>query len=472
MADKKKPSSANNLREANVESKATRKFWIWTLIIATVMALFAIGVYLYLTREKPIQTLNVAAGPYRSDSYELMKEIADVVSRQSEVLRIGIIPTTDSSQNIALLNQGKKIVDTNDPNHASLNKISDNNISVDLATIRSDTPVGSTVRMVSQLFPDYFQIITKHNSNIRTFNDLVGKKIALPRFGTDELKSFWALADHYDVAINSLNWESMEFDYATKKLLAGEIDALFTVRSLRDRLVLNLYEDAALKKQELKLVEIELAPAIALKRPFIQSELIPKGAYSGNPVIPKRDTATLSVSRNLVVREDVDTELIADLTSILFENRMDLLIRFALASAIKRPDLVGGTQVPLHEGADQYYSKDEPSFLQENAEPIALMITIAAGLFSGLLALRSRFMSGQKDRMDSYNYMLLDISDKARNSSSSAELKALKNEHYSILERVVRALDTDEVTEEGFQSFSLLWESVREVLNERTKDLS
>jgi hypothetical protein len=31
------------------------------------------------------------------------------------------------------------------------------------------------------------------------------------------------------------------------------------------------------------------------------------------------------------------------------------------------------------------------------------------------------------------------------------------------------ALDTDEITDEGFQSFSLLWESVREMLNERQR---
>lgn len=486
-------------RKANAKSKNSRKTIIWTLILAAIAALFAIGAYLYINRDRPLVTLNVAAGPYRSDSYEMMKEVADVVSRQSDILRIGLIPTKDSSQNIALLNVGTKKISAEtfsgeengevrvieklaleDKNieteiiskNNDAAEIKDQTISVDLATIRSDTPVAANVRMVAELFPDYFQIITKHRSNIRKFSDLEGKKIAIPLFGTDEFRSFWAIADHYDVPISAVKWKATPFDKAVNQLLAGEIDALFTVRSLRDRLILNLYEDAVLKSQSLNLIEIELASAISLKRPFLRSETIPKGTYGGGPATPRRDLITAAVTRNLVAKDDVDPELVNELTRILFENRMDLVIRFALSSAIKRPDIDAGTQVPLHDGAEQFYNKDQPSFLQENAEPIALMLTIAAGLFSGLLALRSRLMSGQKNRMDSYNYMLLDIADNARVCNSTKDLVEMKNEHYKILETVVKALDTDEVTEEGFQSFSLLWESVREVLNERSRELA
>ena len=136
------------------------------------------------------------------------------------------------------------------------------------------------------------------------------------------------------------------------------------------------------------------------------------------------------------------------------------------------PNVDEGLSIPLHAGSQQYYNRDQPSFLQENAEPIALMITIAAMLFSGLLALRSRLNSGQKNRMDSYNYMLLNIADQARVSNDKVQLSELKNELFGILETVVRALDTDEVTEEGFQSFSLLWESVREMIKDRHLEIS
>ncbi len=493
-----KAAQAVSMR-ANRRSASRRRAWLWTIGIVSLILLIAVGSWFYLTRPRPIETLNVAAGPYRSDSYELMKEVADVVSRQSAFLRIEVIPTKDSSQNIALLNAGKVSIRKNEDGLLSFaNDIAtlesdlenpgrllnppaevrvettsaDNQLPVHLATIRSDTPVASNVQMVAELFPDYFQIFTGDKTDISRFTHLQGKRVAIPPFGTDEFRSFWAIADHYDVSIASVKWQAMRFEEAADKLLAGEVDAIFAVRSLRDRLILNLYEDAALKNQNLKLVEIDQASAISIKRPFLRAIEMPRGTYSGSPATPLRDIITASVTRNLVTRDDTDPALINELTRILFENRLDLVIRFALASAIQRPDLEAGTQVPVHEGAIRFYNRDQPSFLQENAEPIALMITIAAMIGSGLLALRSQLNNSQKNRMDSYNYMLLDIAERARSTEDKSELTALKNELYGILETVVRALDTDDVTEEGFHSFSLLWESVRVAINDRRNELN
>ncbi|MGB7288227.1 MAG: TAXI family TRAP transporter solute-binding subunit [Salaquimonas sp.] len=496
-------SSASSLQahisgKANRSSARKKRTLIWTLFLGTVLLLAAIAAYFYINRERPIVTLNVAAGPYRSDSFELMKEVADVLERQSDILRLKVIATKDSSQNIALLNQGYKNLGEQNSNRDksgeiremeklalkdmgleqlqfTVSKAETNNaksIPIDLATIRSDTPVVANVRMIAELFPDFFQIVSKVENGFFSVRDLEGKRVAIPPFGTDEFRSFWAIGDHYDLSLSGVKWKAMDITKAVPLFLAGDIDAIFTVRSLRDRLLLNLHEDAVLKNQDLTLIEIDQAPAIAVKRPFLRSDTIPKGAFGGNPIVPRRDIISTAVTRTLVTREDLDPELIRELTSILFENRLDLIIRFALASAIQKPNTDEGLSIPLHEGSQQYYDRDQPSFLQENAEPIALMITIAAMLFSGLLALRSRLNSGQKNRMDSYNYMLLNIAEQATNATEISQLKTLKTELYGILETVVRALDTDEVTEEGFQSFSLLWESVREMINDRRSELT
>lgn len=484
---------------ANKASVKRKRNLIWSLIFGLFLVFAAIAAYLYINRERPLVTLNVAAGPYRSDSYELMKEVADVLERQSDILRLKVIATKDSSQNIALLNRGfKKVAERNTsqdsngeireieklalkdmgieiPNNSEKTETKSadkETVSIDLATIRSDTPVVANVRMIAELFPDFFQIISKVDDGYTSVRDLEGKRVAIPSFGTDEFRSFWAIGDHYDLTLSGVKWKAMDINEAVPEFLSGNLDVIFTVRSLRDRLLLNLHEDAVLKGLDLNLVEIDQSPAIAVKRPFLRSDTIPKGAFGGNPVVPRRDIISTAVTRTLVTRNDLDPELIRELTSILFENRLDLIIRFALASAIQMPNLDEGLSIPLHDGAAQYYNRDQPSFLQENAEPIALMITIAAMLFSGLLALRARLNSGQKNRMDSYNYMLLNIADEASKSTDRAQLAELKTELFGILETVVKALDTDEVTEEGFQSFSLLWESVREMINDRKVEIS
>ncbi len=409
-----------------------------------------VGGYFYYTQQRDPIVLKIGSGPYNSDSHELMKEVADVVNRHTDELSIEVVATRDSSMNISILNEGD----------------------VQLATIRSDTPVVNNVRQVASLFPDYFQIITLSERPIFRAVDLLGKKVAIPRFGTDEFRSFWIIGDHYDLPIHEVKWLSMEFEAAADRLLSGEVDAIFTVRSLRDRRLLNLFEDAGLKDTSLRFVSIDQAEAISIKRPFLQTKTIPKGAYIGNGPTPSRDMITSTVDRVLVAREDVDTEAIRLLTQILFEHRLDLTIRFSLASAITTPDTEAGLSIPLHEGSAQYFNRDEPSPLHEHAEPLALLVTVTAMLISSLIALRTQFVSSQKNRMDSYNKRLLAIAETARNAPTRGEIKELKNELASVLEEVVRALDLDAITDEGFQSFSLLWESVREILNDQMAELN
>lgn len=434
-------------RTANQKGRAGFSYSLWLML--AMLAASSVFAFLYFFQDDGPVTLKIASGPYRSDSYELMREVADVVDRHSDKLIIEVIPSKDSSNNISLLNRGV----------------------VDLATIRSDTPVVSNVRMVADLFPDYFQLITRSESLIYTPNDLVGKKVAIANYGTDEFRSFWVLGDHYDLPINGIKWKTMSFEDAKDSLISGAVDAVFTVRSLRDRVLLNLFEDAELKKLSLRYISLDQAEAISIKRPFLKVGHLPKGTFSGKAPIPRSHTITTTVQRILITRDDLDDEPIRELTKILFENRLDLIIRFALASALKPPKSDEGLAIALHPGSEQYFNRDQPSFLQENAEPIALMITIAAMLFSGLLALRSRFVSTQKDRMDSYNYVLLDIAELANETTDLKTLKELRVNLFDTLEKVVRALDTDEVTEEGFQTFSFLWESVRVMLVEREKDI-
>jgi TRAP transporter TAXI family solute receptor len=438
-----------NNRIANSDKRAGSGYRALTGAALVLIVASIIGGWFYLNQEPTQQTITIGAGPYRSDSHELILEVADVVARHSDWLSVKTISTRDSSKNISLLNSGK----------------------VDAATIRSDTPVAANVRLVGNLFPDYFQLLTRDTSRIFRIRDLLGKKVAIPRFGTDEFRSFWVIADHYDLPINKIQWISMEFPEASKKLLSGDVDAIFTVRSLRDRLLLNLFEDSELKNEQISFLSIDQSEAIALKRPFLATGTVPIGAFSGKRPTPARNTITPTVDRYLVTRETMSPEIVRELTRILFEHRLDLTIRFALASAIKQPDFETGTGIALHDGAEQYFQRNEPSFIQENAEPLALLVTVIAMLGSSMFALRTSFTSGQKNRMDSYNYVLLDIAEKAHMTNDHAVLLDLKSQLFQNLEEVVVALDTDQVTEKGFQSFSLLWETVSDVVKERLADV-
>ena len=428
--------------------RARQRVLLFVIAGAIIVTAAALG-WFWTERERQPAVLAVATGPVGSDAYNLMREVADVVARHSAEVTLDIRASRDSSQNIAALNSR----------------------AVDAAVIRADTPVVADVREIARLYPDLFQLVVRGDSPIRSVTDLAGASVSIPQFGSDGFRSFWVLGDHYDLPIDGFRWIAEDFSEGARRLIAGETQALFTVRSLRDPELIRMFEDAQLKRIALRYIPVRQAEAIALKRPFLSSGVIPQGAFTGATPVPSRDTPTAAVERVLVTRSDVDAEAVRELTRILFEYRLDLTLRFALASAIAAPEAGGGLSVPLHDGAQAFYDRDQPGFIQQNAEPLALLVTVLTLLVSALLALRSRFVARQKNRADTYNYQLLAIRRDAEKTTDPAHLRKLKQELNAVLETVVVALDTDEVTDEGFQSFSLLWDAVRETINDRLADL-
>ncbi|MEO1702850.1 MAG: TAXI family TRAP transporter solute-binding subunit [Pseudomonadota bacterium] len=436
-------------KDANVKSRRssqTRRFVIYASLVVIASA---IAGSVWLDRDREPALLTVATGPLGSDANVLMREVAEVVERHSNTLRLSVRATLDASQNIALLNRGE----------------------IDTAVIRSDTPVVSNVRVIADLYPDVMHVITLYKAGIRNVTGLQRATVSIPQYGTDAFRSFWILGDHYDLPIDRMRWSAEPFLQGSQRLLDGDVNALFTTRSLRDAQLIRLFEDAQLKGIKLRLVPIRQAAAIAVKRPFLEPATIPAGTYTGATPVPAIDLPTSSVDRILVSRDNISAEAIRELTRILFEHRLDLTIRFSLASAITQPDQTRGLSVPLHDGAEAFYLRDEPSFIQENAEPLALMVTVATLLISSLFALRSRLSAGQKNKADVYNYQILDIQKRALLEDDIEELHGLKVELADVLQTVVVALDTDEVSDEGFQSFSILWEAVRETINDRISQL-
>ena len=434
---------ANTLRTANFNYRLAGS------LIAVLFIGFGILGYIYLSYAPEKTTVKIGAGPRLSDSFDLMTEIAEVVARHSPNIDIEVVATRDSSQNISLLNAGE----------------------IDLATVRSDTPFAEKMRLIAILFGDYFQIITRADSAITRVPQLMDKSIAIPLFGTDEFRSFWVVSDHYNIPINSMKWRSMEFRSAGQKLLSGEVDALFTVRSLRDQNLIRLFEDADIKNVSLRYLPIKQAKAIILKRPFLGSGTIPLGAFSGDNPTPRFNVPTTTVSRQLVTTDELDPEIARRITEIIFEYRSDLEIRFALAAAIRKPNIETGQGLPIHRGANQYFLRDEPSFLQENAEPLALMVTVFAMIVSALYALRASYVSAQKNKMDTYNIDLLKLAARAESAKSLDELKEIKQQLFSNLQTVVVAFDRDAISNPGFQSYSRLWTSIRDIVLEHEDEL-
>jgi len=78
----------------------------------------------------------------------------------------------------------------------------------------------------------------------------------------------------------------------------------------------------------------------------------------------------------LIGNVNADKEAVKIITQILFERRLELLKTTSLAGFISQPDWDAGTFIPLHDGALAFYNRENPSFFVENADFIALIISL------------------------------------------------------------------------------------------------
>jgi TRAP transporter TAXI family solute receptor len=413
-----------------------RNFNLLLVILAVLVAIGGVGWLLFDQRQA--ETLVVAAGARSSEGFQLAEAIATVVNRHHPEITLEVIETGGSLENSRLLDEG----------HA------------DLALFQADASTSRRGRLLAILYPDAYQLIVHRSAGIENVADLRGKTIALPTRGSAQFTSFWYLAAHYGLTDADLIWLPMSNRSAEWALISNAVDAVFRVRAPGDITVKQLVEQA-----DITLVPIEQAPALHLRKSSINPGRIPKGSYRGNPPLPERDLPTASVDRLLVANAELSKPTIYAISTVLFERQRELSELSNLASLISVPDTTGGITLPLHDGAAQYFDREQPSFWSEQADFLRTMLSLTAIFASMFFGFRNWFQGRQKDRADQYNKDLLEIYESAERGEHDAA-------HYrdalaDVLKRVVEDLDNDRISSDGFDEFSFTWQAVSRLLESR-----
>ncbi|VAW48824.1 hypothetical protein MNBD_GAMMA03-1389, partial [hydrothermal vent metagenome] len=383
-----------------------------------------------------IEKIRIAAGSKGSESFTIAQSIALIAQRFNPNLVVEVLETQGSNQNMQLLESGK----------------------VQIATIQADTKTLPAARLVAQLYPDAFQLVVRQGSDIQGIADLRGKQIAIASKSSGQYDSFWFLANHYGLYESDIDAMSMSTSAANWAFISNAVDAVFRVRGPGNSSISELIE-----KVPSRIITIDQASALQLKAPTLDIGVIPKGSYQGEPALPKVDLQTVAVQRLLIANKNVSNVLIHQITEVLFEQRKELLTLAPLAGFIRPPDRSQGTFMPVHQGAQSYYDRDKPSFLQEQAEPIALMITLAVLLISGLMQLQQR---SQKARIDRYTDQVLALFENMHAMNDPQIVAAAKTQLIHVLKEVTLDVRSGKVNAEGFNYFSVTWQAVNDVIGD------
>jgi len=268
------------------------RFAIPGLALLSLLLVLGIGVASYERNRK--YSLAIAAGARSGESYVLAQALKTVAERHHQNLKISVRETGGTAENLALLERKD----------------------AQLAAAQADVPTGPSARLVALLYVDVFQLLVHHDSQIRAFPDLAGKRVALPRKG-GQYQSFLKVAEHFGLSAN--DFQFVDEDISTDAFLRSEADAIFRVRALGNPAIRELARNG-----KVRLVGVQQAAAMRITIPSLEPAVIPEGAYRGHPPVPDHDLPTVAVQRMLVAHADVGSEPIRWITSVLIERREEL----------------------------------------------------------------------------------------------------------------------------------------------------
>jgi len=212
-----------------------------------------------------------------------------------------------------------------------------------------DQPVKN-IRGVAALYPETVQFVVKADSNIKSLEDLKGKKVAIgaPGSGT-------AVAAEQILKAAGV-WDSIEkvnqkFSEAAQSLKLGQIDAAVIVSGAPTPAV-----DQIAQQTPVRVLPIPDDILNKLHQEgyiFYVRQILPKDTYNGM----QEDTPTLAVKAMLAVSADLSEDTVYKMTKILFDNLDELHKVHAKTKYISLDTALDGMSIPLHPGAYKYYQE-------------------------------------------------------------------------------------------------------------------
>lgn len=205
------------------------------------------------------------------------------------------------------------------------------------------------IRGIAILNSSAVQLLVGPRSHIRSFDELVGRRVGVGPNDSGAAVISQALLHGY-FRPGDVHEVVATVPQTTSLLLADAIDAAFTISSVPNEDAKHMIDAGA------RLIPIRGPHVDRLRTtyPFFRSEIIPVGAYKGID----RPVHTLSIDVVLLARAGLDAAIVRRLTEGLFRMLPQLSAELPFLKGMV-PERAPATPVPLHPGARLYYRERE-----------------------------------------------------------------------------------------------------------------
>lgn len=207
------------------------------------------------------------------------------------------------------------------------------------------------LRVIGAVYTSVLSGVTLKSSGLTYIHDLLGKRVAVgPAASATENATLAAFAA-MDITKDNTSLENLGLGDGADSVGDGILDAAFGFAGLPIGGQLNL---AATKEiQVLDMTQEEIDKVLAGNAAYIQTK-IPAGTYTGQDY----DANTFGVKCLIIVTADMDADLVYDLCKAMNEHTEEMAAGNALLKDMTDPSfLCTQMPIPLHDGAQKYYSE-------------------------------------------------------------------------------------------------------------------
>ena len=375
-----------------------------TLLVLTA-AVAALGYWYFVVPTR----FTVAVGPPGSVEARVVRAFAQTLKDRGRDVRLRVVDFDDVRQS----------------GEALQNRL------VQLALVRPDVFLPANGLTLAILREEAVLVLAPKASKIEDMADLEKKRLGVVTHHEADFPVLTTILAHYDLSSPNVTLVPLRADEVEAAFTRKAIDALVFIAAPVGKEAAALVQ-SALKgsDQDVAVVPIKDAEALALKWPALSSVSVPIGSLSGRPELPGEDFKTVGVSYRLMARPGLDRNPVSKVTQHLFQMRSRIAQATPAVNLMKAPDneTMTSAALPNHPGAVDYFNREQESFMDRYGDWVWLLLFAGGGVSSALAWLSEFFARRRRELVDELLDRLTSLISEAREAKTPADLDAVAQE--------------------------------------------
>ena len=205
------------------------------------------------------------------------------------------------------------------------------------------------LRAVATLYVEKLHLIVRKGAGVSSVADLRGRHVALDEQGTGTLEDVRVLLRAHGMTERDMRLHYIKPDLAFEHMQKGRLDALFLLAGSPVPIL-----RSAEREMLFTLVPIQGEPVdlFLSEMPYHRRISVLADTYADVP-----ETPTIGLGAQLLVRADLDEQLVYRLTQALWSDRMRAILDKGHEQGrfVRLETALDGIPIPLHPGAERFY---------------------------------------------------------------------------------------------------------------------